>query len=208
MVEALRAARDGSLGPGAGRTPAPGPRKAASRLWLAVLGVAAVAATVALAVRNQADRPGAPDDVSARQRPVPSPPAASAAPASSPTPVPSLTPAGASSRTVPSTLPRAVPAAPAPRGAPRWEPSSTPRPTAVPPSAAPPPSSTPEPAPRSPVAAASPESATPSPEADGWLLVVVTPWAEVSVDNRAVGQTPLRRLALPPGPHAVLLEHP
>jgi serine/threonine-protein kinase len=49
---------------------------------------------------------------------------------------------------------------------------------------------------------------SPTPEADGALLVVVKPWADVSVDGVPRGQTPLGRITLPPGPHAVLLTHP
>ena len=48
----------------------------------------------------------------------------------------------------------------------------------------------------------------PTPEADGALLVVARPWADVSVDGVPRGQTPLGRIPLPPGPHAVLLTHP
>lgn len=57
-------------------------------------------------------------------------------------------------------------------------------------------------------------SATPSPSpapakaAEGSLLVVVTPWADVSIDGVPAGQTPLKALPLQPGPHAVLLTHP
>jgi hypothetical protein len=38
--------------------------------------------------------------------------------------------------------------------------------------------------------------------------VVVTPWADVAIDGRPAGQTPLARLSLAPGPHAVVLTHP
>jgi hypothetical protein len=56
---------------------------------------------------------------------------------------------------------------------------------------------------------ASPSSpASAAPEADGWLLVLATPYADVTVDERPAGYTPLRRLALRPGPHSVLLSHP
>jgi PEGA domain len=54
--------------------------------------------------------------------------------------------------------------------------------------------------------------ATPSPsptrEADGWLLVLARPYADVSVDDKPAGQTPLARMALRPGPHSVVLSHP
>ena len=49
---------------------------------------------------------------------------------------------------------------------------------------------------------------TPTPQADGALLVVVRPWADVSVDGVPRGQTPLARIPLSPGPHAVSLTHP
>jgi serine/threonine-protein kinase len=40
------------------------------------------------------------------------------------------------------------------------------------------------------------------------LLVTVTPWADVTVDGRRVGQTPLGPFTLAPGRHDVLLTHP
>jgi hypothetical protein len=42
----------------------------------------------------------------------------------------------------------------------------------------------------------------------GALLVLVTPWADVSIDGNVVGQTPLARIPLSPGPHSVLITHP
>lgn len=42
----------------------------------------------------------------------------------------------------------------------------------------------------------------------GYLSVVVSPWADVSVDGRLVGQTPLRRLAVPAGLHTLRFVHP
>ena len=72
-----------------------------------------------------------------------------------------------------------------------------------------------EPAPAAPPAAAArlePSgaelAAAPAREADGSLLVLVQPWADISVDGIPRGQTPLGRIALPPGAHAVLLTHP
>jgi hypothetical protein len=38
--------------------------------------------------------------------------------------------------------------------------------------------------------------------------VVVTPWADVSVDDALVGQTPLAKIPLSPGAHKVVLVHP
>ena len=40
------------------------------------------------------------------------------------------------------------------------------------------------------------------------LQVVVKPWGEVLVDGRPVGTTPLDRLSLPAGAHAVTVRHP
>ncbi|HEX9187396.1 MAG TPA: PEGA domain-containing protein [Vicinamibacteria bacterium] len=66
----------------------------------------------------------------------------------------------------------------------------------------------PNPAPADAPPAAEPPAAAAARSADGWLLVVVRPWADVSVDGVPRGQTPLARIPLPPGPHAVLLTHP
>lgn len=42
----------------------------------------------------------------------------------------------------------------------------------------------------------------------GVLRIVVTPWADVYVDGRHVGQTPLDELDVPVGRHSVTLRHP
>jgi len=42
----------------------------------------------------------------------------------------------------------------------------------------------------------------------GYLQVVVRPWAEVAIDGRPVGQTPMARLEVVPGQHTVTLTHP
>jgi serine/threonine-protein kinase len=42
----------------------------------------------------------------------------------------------------------------------------------------------------------------------GTLKLRIRPWANVSVDGRAVGTTPLRALTLVAGDHAVRLDHP
>jgi hypothetical protein len=63
-----------------------------------------------------------------------------------------------------------------------------------------------------PMAVALPAAAQPTPSpppvAAGALLVVVRPWADISVDGVPRGQTPLGRIPVPAGPHAVLLTHP
>jgi serine/threonine-protein kinase len=55
--------------------------------------------------------------------------------------------------------------------------------------------------------AAAPATPIPTP-AEGWLLLLVQPWADVTVDGRPAGQTPLARVPLAPGPHSVVLTHP
>jgi len=50
--------------------------------------------------------------------------------------------------------------------------------------------------------------ATPAPAVQGWLLVLPKPWAKVTVDGQTVGLTPLDRIPLAPGSHAVTLTHP
>jgi serine/threonine-protein kinase len=39
----------------------------------------------------------------------------------------------------------------------------------------------------------------------GTLSINSVPWAQVSIDGRPIGHTPLRRVALPSGPHQVRL---
>jgi predicted Ser/Thr protein kinase len=56
---------------------------------------------------------------------------------------------------------------------------------------------------------APPTAPTPAVEAaNGTLKLRVVPWAEVSLDGRLVGTTPLRPLSLPAGDHTVRLQHP
>ena len=42
----------------------------------------------------------------------------------------------------------------------------------------------------------------------GYLQIVVQPWADVFVDGRPVGQTPLQKVRIPVGRHTVTLRHP
>jgi serine/threonine-protein kinase len=42
----------------------------------------------------------------------------------------------------------------------------------------------------------------------GWLKILPKPWADVTVDGRVVGQTPLPAIPLAPGSHSVVLTHP
>jgi hypothetical protein len=43
---------------------------------------------------------------------------------------------------------------------------------------------------------------------DGRLSVNAVPWADISIDGRAVGTTPLGNLTVPIGPHEVVWRHP
>lgn len=73
---------------------------------------------------------------------------------------------------------------------------------------APPAASLPAPSP-SPLLTSAPVAPTSSSaEAEGTLLVLVTPWADVTVDRVPVGQTPLAGITLQAGPHVVILTHP
>jgi serine/threonine-protein kinase len=62
---------------------------------------------------------------------------------------------------------------------------------------------TPTPTPAPPVAAARPPA-----EAQAYLVVVVVPWADVTLDGAPVKAVPLRRLPLAPGEHVVRFVHP
>jgi serine/threonine-protein kinase len=55
-----------------------------------------------------------------------------------------------------------------------------------------------------------PRPATPAPvePTPGRLQIVVRPWADVTVDGRAVGTTPFQPLELAGGEHMVAFSHP
>ena len=42
----------------------------------------------------------------------------------------------------------------------------------------------------------------------GRLRLLVRPWADVTVDGRHAGQTPMEALRLPPGRHTIVMRHP
>jgi serine/threonine-protein kinase len=95
-------------------------------------------------------------------------------------------------------------------------PAATPQtPAPEPPTPAPVPRPTPRPQPirAAPVATPlreppPPPTPAPTPALPGTLKLRIVPWAEVWLDGRAVGTTPLRPLAVPPGVHTVRLQHP
>jgi serine/threonine protein kinase len=131
------------------------------------------------------------------------------APSIAPTPTP--IPSAMTSPSMPAELPTPEPPRVAPSGRPRRSRESVqPTPPAVAeaptpaapqsPSATPPATSEPAPSPL-------PTPAS-TPAQDGSLLVLVTPWADVTVDGESRGQTPLARIPLAPGPHDVRLSHP
>jgi serine/threonine protein kinase len=130
--------------------------------------------------------------------------------------------------------PSAAPATPAPSALRTPPPPAVPPPTPEPPALAaraPSPEASPKPAPvssaRPPVAARIRATPTPAPlrapepavvpgraptpavePESGTLRLRVVPWAEVSLDGRVLGTTPLSPVSLPPGRHTVRLQHP
>jgi hypothetical protein len=157
---------------------------------LAVLGLAVAAASVLVLLRR--------GDI-----PAPAAPAPPATVSLAPAPIVSVSPAVLEPEpTVTTTLVRAA--------------AVTPSPTASLVPSVPPPTTLavlPPPVPLSPVAPPpSPTAAaTPAPSiapAQGFLLVLATPWADVSVDGRAVGMTPMAQIPLAPGSHGIVLSHP
>jgi hypothetical protein len=45
-------------------------------------------------------------------------------------------------------------------------------------------------------------------EATGEVKLVVAPWAQVTVDGRSLGSSPLKPVRLSPGSHVFVFEHP
>jgi predicted Ser/Thr protein kinase len=154
----------------------------------------------------------------------PTPPAASVAPTNPPAPVtvaaPSASPPRPSASPVPSASAAATtsqrPAVPLPTKAPTRAPAAAGadrnRPSPPPPGPGRPaggasPVRAPVRGPEGPAAPAT--SLAPAEEtANGTLRFRIVPWAEVTVDDRPIGTTPLRPLSLPPGIHTVRLQHP
>jgi len=229
MATALRAARGGAV-PGADvsrtevvhtrRLPV-AERRRRPAVAIALGAVVAAALVAALLIRR--DREGAlvPSTFPSAEASPSVPAVAGATPALPYTLAPDTTVATPPAR-VPESAPTALRASPAP-GPPSPAAVSTPRPASPPatapalpsPTAAPStPAAVPSAAPPSPREATvvptvpTPLPATPAPPIQGWLLVLPKPWAEVTVDGRALGPTPLDRIPLAPGSHAVILTHP
>jgi hypothetical protein len=226
MAEALKAARAGGVGAaavgGGARAVAPSrtevvhtrplPATAARRRVAGVALVAGLVAAVAAAILARRSPEPVPEPVAPPSAAMPSPAASlSPLPYTLVTPAPAETPSPRVAE--PSAAPvRASPAVatappPTPIGAPSPVASaspSAPAVVAVGPSVALP--SSPEAPPTPSLPATSPiVSATPF---QGWLKVLAKPWADVTVDGRVAGQTPLAAIALPPGSHSVILTHP
>jgi serine/threonine-protein kinase len=180
MAEALRVVRNG-------RAPAPR-RRGLGRRAVIVLALGAAGAVTAYFARTPVPpRPSSPPlTLGAPSTPEATAPAPSLEPtAPGPTPSPAPRSPRIREEVLPSTRPQATPTP--------EQPSPTP--------------ATHEPA-REVLPATPAPAATPASRSDGALLVVARPWADVSVDGVPRGQTPLARIPLSPGPHAVLLTHP
>ena len=174
-------------------------RRAATLATLAVLLVGAGVAALLARSSPPASRPVVPASTTAPAEPA----------ASSPAPAPATSPASTTADQ-PSPGPRRPTAGP-PRESSTDRSGTRPISVAERPEAptaaslpAPSPSPPPDTLPTSAPAAPTP----PSPEAEGTLLVLVTPWANVTIDDVPVGQTPLTKITLRAGPHVVLLTHP
>jgi hypothetical protein len=191
-----------------GSVPAP-PAPQARRPWMGLGALAAIALAVialALALRALGPRKGA--DTATSTEPVEaSPPAGSPEPSLpfaevGPSAPPTTTPAGPAAPTpAPAATPAPRPSAPAPSATPTL-PAPTPAPTPRPRREVGPAVvvSTPTPLPT--------PSPTPTPVVQARLDIVVRPWAQVEVDGKPYGRTPLDHLSLEPGEHSVELDHP
>ena len=199
LAEALRVARGGrpDLQPARRETP----RRL--RLWpagAAALGLLGIAA-IALLSQRGTEAPVVPQAGAASERPAVDP---SRTPPSAP---PQPVGGGQADRAQVASATKNPPATTAhrPRILPQPE-ATTPTPPPTP--SAPPPASAPDAAPSAGPGGVAPGSSAPLAIADGALLVLVKPWADVSVDEIPRGQIPLGPIRLAPGPHSVLIVHP
>jgi serine/threonine-protein kinase len=179
-------------------TPPPTRSRFMQQPWLLAIPVVAAAAAFALWAR----RPAEPVAV-VQASPAPSLAPATVAAAVPVAPTPTV-PA------VPVDAPPAI-AVPAPTLAAR--PTPRPNPFAVRPPAthapAPPPTTmAAAPVPVTTLAPAPTTTVPAAPAGPGMLQMVVKPWGEVTIDGRMVGTTPLDRISLSAGTHAVSVRHP
>lgn len=206
MADALRAACGAPPGARAAALPAASPARWGFRVALSVVVVMAVAA-FALIYRERIGAPATPPETTLLPAPTTTTPVApTPSPAASPTlPAAATAPAPAMTTAAGPTGRRTATPAPTPTTSPSQTPTASASPTPTPVASA-----APSPAPPSPPSAAAPATPAPSPvrESDGWLLVTARPYANVTVDDRFVDQTPMGRVPLKPGPHSVVLSHP
>jgi serine/threonine-protein kinase len=161
-----------------------------SRAW-AIGAAVAVPAALGLALRL-----GTGGTAGAPTKAPPSPaPSASPSPLITPTPTPAPAPTPAAVIT-----PLFTTAAAAPR-----RPPATPNPTEKPLPATRP---SVEAATPTPAAASAPSPAPNRAAEPGQLQIAVRPWAEVVVDGRVMGTTPLDKITLEAGSHLIALRHP
>jgi len=155
------------------------PLLAGGALGLALVGLAG-AVWLAVQQRGGPEAPATPSVT--LQTPEPERPTPAFVPSAVPTP--SATPAPTPPLLLPPTLaPRSLPTRAAPVGTRLPAATSLPKPLL-------------------------PPTPTPTPALPGTLKLRIVPWAEVWLDGRPVGTTPLRPLTVPPGVHTVRLQHP
>ncbi len=163
------------------------PRRKALQPWLLVVPVALAGGVLVLTTRISS--PPAMPVPAVRSEPPTTAPAMTMAP--KPETPPPTTVATTLRPTPTTTLVRRASPSPSPA-----LPASAAPIAAVPPATTPPTTTPPTPRPSE------------APTEPGQLQLAVRPWAEVSVDGRVVGTTPLDRISLPAGPHLISLRHP
>jgi serine/threonine-protein kinase len=207
MAEAIRRSRSPSLRQelvptGALEAPTVLSRREAGSPWplkwmlpVAALLLAAVGALVVLQFRAGSQR-----DSPSSAPPLPEAPLPAAAPAA-----PTAESPAPSRPSLPEVTPPAT----------KMVPTRTPLPPPSTSSATPlgasavPPSPVPAPAPSTAPAAMATDAPRAEPSSSpGFLRVAVVPWAEVTVDGRVVGTTPIDAFSLTPGRHRLRLRHP
>jgi serine/threonine protein kinase len=177
-----------------------GPRRHRARLWAGSVAVA-IAALIALAFAVRPPREVRPETRPLSTLDVPGPTSRPPAALASETPAPVLP-----SRPGPSAGKTA--AAPPKVRANRASDEPSPTPSPPPPEAAAIPDGSGGGPERSVPASVPAASAVPVTVTPGFLLLLVSPWADVTIDGVSAGQTPLAKLPLAPGPHTVRLTHP